>query len=476
MSGRKYIATSSGLLPAVILLVGFPALAGDWPSGRHDSANTASIRIVTSPQVLPSSWTFESSSHIWGYQPGMSVWSSAAVGLVEGRPVVAVGSYDRNIYLLDACSGKKIWRYTTGAGVYGAPLIWHDKDRQWIFVASSDRLVYGLDAALGSRQWSTQVEDYRPTLGGARLSAPAVGQVKDRPAVFVGHWVWDKSLSNNLQAGGLTALDARSGKKLWRTDFLDNRVSEPIYVDISGRGWIFVASQDGNLRALDADSGRVLWFHRETEMIMGSPAYFDGKIVIGSHFGKVRCLNAETGAEIWSFKTGNWVTASPAIYRQADKVVVAVGSFDQRMYALDLESGQKIWSSPVAGPIYSSAAIVDKDEPNIVFSAWDHSLHIASGRHGTLLYSIYTGEPIWDAINQGDSNWSSPVVAKINRRWMIYFGSYNGTFYAMPLDQVAQVGPSMPWSNLSFWIGMLVAMAVSVGFGFYFSKRRRPEV
>jgi outer membrane protein assembly factor BamB len=155
------------------------------------------------------------------------------VALVKGSPVVVVGSYDHNVYALDARTGDKLWRFTTGGGVYSTPAIWHaparggkersdtarggkersdtarrsgatqdtarrsgatqDTARVLVFAAASDRAIYALDAESGRRVWVHTLEAWRPTMGGARLSAPAVGRAGGRWAVFVGHWVWDKS-------------------------------------------------------------------------------------------------------------------------------------------------------------------------------------------------------------------------------------------------------------------------------------------
>ena len=52
------------------------------------------------------------------------------------------------------------------------------------------------------------VEEYRPSLGGARLEAPCAGEVRGAPAVFVAYWVWDRSLGRNLQRAGVVALGA----------------------------------------------------------------------------------------------------------------------------------------------------------------------------------------------------------------------------------------------------------------------------
>jgi eukaryotic-like serine/threonine-protein kinase len=454
---------------------------GDWPLARHDQANTAATIIDHDPPRVARAWTYPLTKHVFGYRPGMSVWSSAAVGEVGGQAVVAAGSYDHNLYLFDAAHGNLLWRFTTGNGVYSAPLIWKDGKREWIFASSSDRLVYGLDATVGNRLWSRAVAGYQPTLGGSRLSAPCLGLSNKIPAVFVGYWVWDKSLANSTQRGGLIAVAARTGRLLWQADFLDNSVSDPVFAVVDGRARVFAASSDGNLRALDADSGKQLWAHRETEPIMGAPLFYQApggpRVIIGSHFGKLRCLDARDGREIWSFKTGNWITGSAALYRSGGRDLLAFGSYDRHLYVLEAASGRKLFGHRAAGPVYSSPAIVSVEpETQIIYAAWDNRIYCVSGMDGTQLWTIYTGQPLWDAVSQGDSNWSSPVVARIDGRWMLYQGSYNGVFYAIPLVQAATAGGVHPWTNLRFWVTMLLALLFSGALAFYFDRRRHRRI
>ncbi len=470
MSGKKIIESSilglPAILAALIMFTKIEAAANDWRQSRLDAENTAGLRTESQIACKPQSWSFKLDQHVWGYQPAMAVWSSASLAVIEDRAVVAVGSYDHNVYLFNACNGEQLWRYTTGGGVYQAPVIRHDGQRTWIYATSSDRLAYGLDAVTGERIWSTAVYAYRPTLGGARLSSPSVGYVRQTPAVFVGFWVFDKSLKHNLQQGGLTALEASSGKILWNVEFLDNRVSAPLYV--SGRNdhaMILISSEDGNLRALDADTGRVLWHHREIEPIMGSAAWFQSnhgpRVIIGSHFGKIRCLDAADGRQIWSFKTGNWVTGSPTVYEVGQRKMIAVGSYDQNVYGLDAETGRKIWSSSTSGPVYSGIAFIQRADPIVLASSFDHHLYGISAATGKPYFAIPTGSPIWDAIPLGENPWSSPVAAYIGDTWMIYHGSYDATLYAVTLEQALQAGLPNSRFDFSYWITMLIVMGVT---------------
>ncbi len=438
---------------------------------RRDPAGSAATRLRSADGRRPVAWQFQAGSHVWSYQPGMSVWSSPALGLVKGRAVVLAGSYDNNLYCLDAVSGRKLWRYTTGGGIYAAPALWNAPDgRSWAFVASSDRMVYALDADLGRRRWVHAVQTWRPTIGGARLSSPAVGRARGRAAVFFGHWVWDKSMSGHMQAGGLSALDALTGKRLWTAPLGDNQVSSPIYVE-EGGGRIFVASENGNLYALSPDDGQVLWAHTDRNAIKASPAYFatpqGGRVVIGSKYGFIRCLDAKTGVAIWSFKTPHWVDGSAAIARIGGKLTVLAGSYDTKLHALDAHNGSPLWSYRTAGGVYSSPAVVPlsgKDPegtPQVLVAAWDHHLHCVNSGDGSLAWSAFLGRPLWDSISLGDSTWSSPVVAELNGRVVAYIGSYSGPLYAVPLDEAAEKALARPSSNLRFWVTLpLVVLAV----------------
>ena len=466
-----------------------PVGAVDWPMARHDAAGTGRV-IVTQPGApRVKSWRFEAGSHVWGYQPGMSVWSSPAVGVVQGEATVFVGSYDKNVYALSAVSGEQQWRFTTGAGIYSAPALWRGDGQSGplLFVASSDRLLYALDAGLGRRRWIHTVKAWRPTMGGARLSAPCVGRAGDKAAVFVGHWVWDKSLSGHMQAAGMSAVDALTGEALWRTDLGDNRVYSPVCATVGratvGGDWrVFVGSENGNLYALDALTGRLLWSYTDREAVMGTPAVWTDpvgggtRVFFGSKYGRVRSLDARTGKELWRQATSHWVDGSPLITRTAaGRPLVLVGSYDTHFYALDALTGARVWDHQVAGGVYSGAALATtaKGGVRVLFSAWDHHLHCLNLEDGSLAWSAFTGRPIWDSLTLGDSAWSSPAVAEINGQAVAYTGSYAGPFYAIPLAEAEGEALARPGSNLRFWVTLPLVMLGTALLAVWLTRRSR---
>ena len=465
----------------LLLLVPSPATAdpAGWPMVRQNPGGSGSLRLAAPGPDR--GWQFQVGSHVWGYQPGMAVWSTAALGVVQGRAVVLAGSYDNNLYCLDAATGGKRWRFTTGGGIYHAPALWvPDRGAALVFASSTDRLVYAVDADLGRRVWVHAVKTWRPTMGGARLSAPAVGRAGKRAAVFVGHWIWDKSMAGHLQAGGLTALAARTGKQLWTTKLGDNQISSPIYSgQINGQQRVFVGSESGNLHSLDAASGKLLWSFTDREAIKGNPALFvtpaGARVVFGSKWGRVRCLDAATGKELWRMRTGHWVDGSPAVARVGGRTLVLVGSYDNQLYALDARTGAKVWSYRTAGGIYSSPAVFTPADgkQRVLITAWDHHLHCLSAADGTLLWSAFVGRPIWDSITLGDSIWASPSVALSGGKATIYLGSYAGPLYAMPLAEARNKALARPSSNLGFWFTMPVVMLLTAMLTIFLTRRHR---
>ncbi len=120
----------------------------------------------------------------------------------------------------------------------------------------------------------------------------------------------------------VTALDAVTGRELWRYD--------PHAPEVAGHklryGWgirglaydnghIFVGTHDGRLLSLDAKTGKLAWSvmtlkSDDIRFITGPPRVFNGKVLIGhgggdhgDNRGYVTCYDAATGRQLWRFYT-----------------------------------------------------------------------------------------------------------------------------------------------------------------------------
>ena len=124
------------------------------------------------------------------------------------------------------------------------------------------------------------------------------------------------------------AMDARTGKLLWRYDpQAPQAAGQKLRMGWGIRGiayWkgkVFAGTHDGRLIALDAKTGALVWSVRtipqdDARYVTGPPWVFDGKVAIGfgggdfdTVRGYVTAYDAETGKQAWRFYT---VPGNPA--------------------------------------------------------------------------------------------------------------------------------------------------------------------
>ena len=213
---RGIVLSALGLLLVTGVMVALPhpktiqaantVTAGDWPMYMHDvgrSSNNSTETIInqSSAPQLKQHWAYSEGAAIFsqpvvaggliywgsfdGYEhatnlSGQQVWSQKLGGTVTTcapvKPfgivssaavvngVVYVGSWDHNVYGLDAKTGTKLWSYPTGSAIDSSPAVAHGV----VYIGSHDGNVYGLDAKTGTKLWSY------PTGSAIDASSPAV--------------------------------------------------------------------------------------------------------------------------------------------------------------------------------------------------------------------------------------------------------------------------------------------------------------
>lgn len=275
----------------VVMSVAFIAVAAirptnaesdaSWPMWRHDPAHTG-FSDGTAPTNLAVKWRCSTNGPVTS--------SPTIVG-----DSVYVGSYDHNLYCVDAQNGNLRWKYAVNALILSSPAV---KDGR-VYVGPDDGSVYCLNANNGSLIWKTY-------------------------------------------AGGYIATDPSS----W---FMIR--SSPAVV--SGR--IYVGALDKRVYCLEANSGVALWTYETGDSIFSSPAVVNGKVYIGSADRYLYALNASDGVLIWKFDCGylddaqgyprHGVFSSPTVAK--DLGMVCVFSNALAYYAVDAETGVLRWQYPV---------------------------------------------------------------------------------------------------------------------------------
>jgi len=70
--------------------------------------------------------------------------------------IVYVGSWDKNLYAIDAVTGKEKWRFATGDKVDSSPAVANGI----VYVGSNDKNLYAIDAVTGKEKWRFATGDW----------------------------------------------------------------------------------------------------------------------------------------------------------------------------------------------------------------------------------------------------------------------------------------------------------------------------
>jgi outer membrane protein assembly factor BamB/tRNA A-37 threonylcarbamoyl transferase component Bud32 len=336
-------------------------IAAGRKTGMLNRVGTTSIQSPTSIKPL---WAFQCEDEL----RGAPAYYEAAV---------YIGSYDHNLYAINASDGKMNWKYATDGGVVTRPAAFEGN----IFVGSEDQRLHAISARTGKVVWTYYTE----------------GRVHSSPRIAEGHIFFgsdDESIhAVNLSTGRAawhfdTAAPVRStpfvsqdqvyvgcdsgefyclnfsGELKWSYKAKMAIISSPWEAD----GVVYFTSMDSSLYAVDAKQGWVLWRFRMGKGSISSPCLAEGMVFVGSVDGSVYAVDIRTGKESWKFKTDHQVNSSPVIYKDA----LYCGSADGNLYCLEYRTGRLRWKFATKAPIVGSPLVFD----DIVYiGSTDHFLY-----------------------------------------------------------------------------------------------------
>ena len=318
-------------------------------------------------------------------ETGKLIWKFECEDEIRGTPVcnngiLFVGSYDYNLYALEAASGQFMWKYATDGGIVSRPSIhegtiyFGSEDRRlhaiiqrsgklsWtyytdgpirsspliaenhIFIGSDDGFMHAVNSMTGRRSWKTDV------------GSP----VRSTPIIF------NDFLFFGTEAGDFYCLDLR-GQVKWR--FKAKRAvtgSAIITQDI-----LFFGSVDATFYALDIKSGFVIWRFRLGKASISTPCLVENFLFTGAIDNVIYCIEKNSAKEVWRFSTEHQVTGSPIIQKDS----LYCGSVDGYLYCLEYRTGRLRWKFKTEGPITGSPTA---GEDNIFFGSTDHRVYALS--------------------------------------------------------------------------------------------------
>jgi serine/threonine protein kinase len=352
------------------------------PADRFASATDMKMALLTLAKRTGALPRAASASLVIEQQDVKPLWTFECEDEIRGAPTVDggllyVGSYDNNIYTLDATKGNFLWKFATKGGIVTKPQVVSGT----VFFGSEDNRLYAVQAKTGKMMW-----DYA-TSGPIRCSPrTAEGHVfvgsDDGCLYAINMTTYQRSwaiktegpvrsspfLTNDLlyfgsEANEFICADFRGTVK-WRYFTKRGVTSSPVEVD----GIVYFASQDANFYALDAKSGWVIWRFRMGKGSISSPSLSENQLFFGSADNYLYCVDKSSSREYWRFKCDHQVSGSPLIYKDSVYCGTANGSF----YCIDCKNGRERWKFVTGGPI-TGTAVVNNDV--IYIGSTDHKVY-----------------------------------------------------------------------------------------------------
>jgi quinohemoprotein ethanol dehydrogenase len=269
--------------------------------------------------------------------------------------------------------------------------------------------------------------------------------------------MWNNTLYGITTWSVVYALDAKTGKELWRWDPEINQtaVRPKICCGIVNRGlaiyngMIIAAINDGRLQALDAITGKPVWesrvaYPQDLYTLTMAPRIAGGKVIIGASGGDkptrgfFAAFDAATGHQSWKFYT---VPGNPELPAENDAMKAALKTW-----------GGDFWTKGGGGAVWDGFAY-DADA-NLVYvgtgnaEPWVQKFRGAQGVDNLYTCSILavdltTGQLKWHFQTTPNDNWDFDSVQQLmlldlnikgKQRKVITQASKNGFFWV--LDRV----------------------------------------
>ncbi|NQT26049.1 PQQ-binding-like beta-propeller repeat protein [candidate division KSB1 bacterium] len=347
---KLYIAIFCLLLLACSRKVAFVHNSGSRLSwGIRPERNGQSSEILTPP--LEQQWMYRLNS-----SPGQS--------LVAADSIIAFGSKDGKIHLVDMTSGKgrqilkdreKIEttcvltdslliivkrigynslravslldqsnRWSVNAGsIEGEPLVLYDK----IVVGSDESNVRCFEIQTGKSIWKRKLS--------GRVRGSLASDKEMIYAVTDDHRIW--------------SLSALTGEKIWQKDLDGTPISGAV---ISGKT-VFTGCTNGWIGAFQTPDGQMLWETQVEGGIFSTPATEGTALYFGTSQGKLYALNMQNGKTIWQSSISGVFGSSPLL----SGTTLYIGALNKQILAFNCQSGEELWKAELRGRIRTTPVI-----------------------------------------------------------------------------------------------------------------------
>jgi outer membrane protein assembly factor BamB len=358
------------------------------PPDRFESAalmRKALISLAQKTGLLEDEISVAQATQFLQDQSHSPLWTFSCEDEIRGTATYAdgvlyVGSYDHNLYALEADNGKFIWKYAAEGGIVSKPAIYDNK----VYFGSADQKVHAISCRNGQKVWVQSTE-------GAIYSSPVI----EEGHLFIG------SDDEHLHV-----LNIMAGREAWKVNLGSRVRSSPIIENEH----VYIGSENGEIQCYDF-SGNIKWRTAAKRAVIGSPHFYQDVIYITSLDGVLYAIDAKSGWIIWRFRMDSGSICTPT----TNENHIYVGATDNTFYCVNLKSTKKVWSYDTdnqinSSPVFYKGAVYFCNVDGLVFS-----LHAGSGR---LRWQYKTEEAIM----------ASPIIVDD----ILYVGCSDNKIYALP--------------------------------------------
>lgn len=262
--------------------------------------------------------------------------------------------------------------------------------------------------ATSSGDWTHRAGNARHLMPHAALAAApalqwsaAIGAGSNRKTRIAAAPVVSGGRIFTIDAGVTVTATSTSGQTAWSTDLT---AAFDTAGGATGGGLavagerLFAATGFGEVVAMDASSGKVLWRQRVDAPVAGAPASDGETVYVSGRDGSAWAMDASDGKLVWQVAgtpgTAGYVgSAAPTI---GDRAVIFPSAGGDLMAVLKIGGGTKIWQVSLAGKRLGRAYALT---PDITGDAVidGKMIYAGSGAGRTAAISASSGERIWSA-------------------------------------------------------------------------------
>lgn len=277
---------------------------------------------------------------LWSFEMGAGTWAPPVVA--DGA--IYIGTSAGEFHAVNAADGRRLWTWRDAATpIDGCAVV----SGETVYFLDTKTNLIALNRTDGSRRWTVPLHDDH-LAGKPVANNPTFNHRAAYPLVV------DDTIYCGSSDGGIYALDAATGKKLWRHD-----AKAPVFSGIGRHGAeaLTFGTMDGSVVLFDRHTRQETFRAHTGGGVVTVPLVVGDKVIAGSRDYVLYGLNLTDGSVAWRFSYWfSWIESTPVLRGG----VIYVGASDySRVSAIDPTTGRAKWQTPVHGMNWGSPLVTD---------------------------------------------------------------------------------------------------------------------